>query len=284
MVLEKCDLGSFGADFSSKLDIYSTNHAVLDTTQEIKRGNWSTKQKRAYWVFLSGLKKAEYLGDDVRFLTLTTADDVDSRLIDDWNIFKKRVRRLRIGYFLDGRYMPMRTEYQTYMVWNRDKTEKSPRRVPELGFFDAYGVQCSDGDLYIDYDKSIDFISAKVMTSEGNGVIHALVRGDYIPKTWIEEQWRDIHDSSNVRLRLVRNDVKTARYVVSQYVSGHGSCFLRCSYDKEWICKGAKTQFRYFQSIAVSQSDAIDMWDNWLYRNSRRLEGLDKQERLDVYV
>lgn len=67
---------------------------------------WDRKQRRAYQRILSGLKKAAYNGETVRFATLTTADGVEyDRISNDFSKLAKRARR-RYGKF---EYFKIRT-------------------------------------------------------------------------------------------------------------------------------------------------------------------------------
>lgn len=44
----------------------------------------------------------------------------------------------------------------------------------------------------------------KIRTNEGNGVLHIVFRGMYIPQRWLSEQWADIHKSPIVDIRSLR--------------------------------------------------------------------------------
>jgi len=78
----------------------------------------------------------------------------------------------------------------------------------------------------------------RVTTNEGNGVIHALCRGSYIPQPWLSKNWGDIHKSPVVDIRMVRPYKGLASYVVSQYVANQGSSYQRCSSSWSWIYRG----------------------------------------------
>jgi hypothetical protein len=41
----------------------------------------------------------------------------------------------------------------------------------------------------------------KIRTNEGNGVLHIVFRGKYIPQKWLSEQWVEIHKSPIVDIR-----------------------------------------------------------------------------------
>jgi hypothetical protein len=41
----------------------------------------------------------------------------------------------------------------------------------------------------------------KIRTNEGNGVLHIVFRGKYVPQKWLSDQWADIHKSPVVDIR-----------------------------------------------------------------------------------
>jgi len=82
----------------------------------------------------------------------------------------------------------------------------------------------------------------KINTSEGNGVIHALFVGAFIPQEWISKAWSEIHGGSmvvdirEVRLRK-KSDVKSmGRYLVSQYLARQS--YERMSNSWGWVFRG----------------------------------------------
>ena len=48
----------------------------------------------------------------------------------------------------------------------------------------------------------------KIRTNEGNGVLHIVFGGKYIPQEWLSEQWADIHKSPIVDIRSLRETRK----------------------------------------------------------------------------
>ena len=81
----------------------------------------------------------------------------------------------------------------------------------------------------------------KVKTAEGNGVLHTVLMGNYIPQAWLSKTWAEIHGSPIVdirALRVGRKGVKgIANYLVSNYLVKQP--ILRMSYGWKWLWLGA---------------------------------------------
>ena len=77
----------------------------------------------------------------------------------------------------------------------------------------------------------------KVETTEGNGVLHIVFCGKYIPQKWLSNQWKEIHKSPIVDIRIVKGDSKgIARYLVGDYLCSQP--IVRMSYGWGWVHKG----------------------------------------------
>ncbi len=77
----------------------------------------------------------------------------------------------------------------------------------------------------------------KIRTNEGNGVLHIVFRGKYIPQKWLSEQWADIHTSPIVDIRSLRETRKGLTgivfYLVGNYLSKQS--FERMSWGYNWV-------------------------------------------------
>jgi hypothetical protein len=82
-----------------------------------------------------------------------------------------------------------------------------------------------------------------VHTNEGNGVLHVLLTGDYLPQYWLSKQWEEIHKSSYVYIKDTPYNV--AGYITSQYIANQQTSFQRCSWSHNWVCKGFVKQWKY---------------------------------------
>ena len=78
---------------------------------------------------------------------------------------------------------------------------------------------------------------ARVRTSEGNGVLHVVYRGEFIPVRWLSKAWRELHKSPNVWIARVKGKKEVARYI-SHYMSKQVAAFVRLSYSAKWVFRG----------------------------------------------
>jgi len=80
----------------------------------------------------------------------------------------------------------------------------------------------------------------KIRTNEGNGVLHIIFRGKYIPQKWLSEQWAEIHKSRIVDIRSLRETKKGLRgiafYLVGDYLAKQS--FERMSWGYSWVFPG----------------------------------------------
>ena len=77
----------------------------------------------------------------------------------------------------------------------------------------------------------------KIRTNEGNGVLHIVFRGKYVPQEWLSAQWADIHKSPIVDIRSLyetSNGLKgLCFYLVGSYLSKQN--FERMSWGYSWV-------------------------------------------------
>lgn len=101
----------------------------------------------------------------------------------------------------------------------------------------------------------------RVRTDEGNGVLHILYRGSYIPRSWLQSQWIDIHKSWNVDIRDTQR--YHCSYVINQYMCGQSS-FVRYSMTMLWVVKGFVSTWKAFCKWYYDRR--LELWDAYLYR------------------
>lgn len=77
----------------------------------------------------------------------------------------------------------------------------------------------------------------RMRTNEGNGVLHIVYRGPYIPQSWLSRQWEEIHRASVVYIQALYGRKRLAKYLVSSYLGGHHS-FTRSSWSWNWVFRG----------------------------------------------
>lgn len=117
------------------------------------------------------------------------------------------------------------------------------------------------------------FSYLKVNTNEGNGVIHILYKGTYIPQRWLSENWNDIHHSPVVDIRRMRGGINgLGGYVVSQYLSDQRTSYIRYSWSWGWVYCGF---VKYWKKIAKEYvfKDVIGIWHKHLSGITIMLEG-----------
>ena len=217
----------------SPLLVYNnTNLAVPSsniTNLPIKnKGKWVSKQRRCFHRLKSGEKRSKAEKKQLRFLTLTSKKDVKQRRInDDFQILKKRIKRLTIvGLVRDG-----------YI-----KTNQIIKYFPHKGLRD-----------------NLEFEYCKVETSEGGGVLHIIFKGDFIPQRWISDNWKEIRNGSwNVDIRLCRDT--HACYAINQYLSGQNA-FERYSWSWGWVYKGFVKNWYLFKDHYMTFQIALNKWD-----------------------
>jgi len=118
----------------------------------------------------------------------------------------------------------------------------------------------------------------RVRTSEGNGVLHVLYRGTFIPRSWLKKQWSDIHASWLVDIRDTQR--YHCSYIINQYLCSQSS-FVRYSCTTQWIFRGAVKQWTALKKsfwvngatgIAYENRkpvNFIERWNDILYAYAR---------------
>jgi len=209
-----------------------TNSLKSDLNSTQIRNPWSKKQKSAFNTIFTGLKVAKKFNDDVRFLTLTTSEvqycnknyDLKYGLNDDFRKLKQRIKRMSVAKLIQQGYI---------------KPSACRKYYPNRSLVEPFSME------YF-----------KVITNEGNGVIHCLYKGGYLPYNFLVDNWQDIHNSWDVNIKLIKNKKedlkKSSAYVVSQYVSSQKSSFQRSSQSWNWIIRGYRKMWKEFYQTCHS--------------------------------
>lgn len=189
---------------------------------------WNNKQKRAFQRVISGMQMAEIQNRRIRFMTLTSSNVAYDSLNDDFRVLKARIKRLTPAKLLRDGYISSRQLHNLYL--------NKPLNEP----------------LIFEYFK--------VQTNEGNGVLHIVYKGDYIPQVWLSENWMDIHNAWDVNIKEIKYDIKrTAMYVISQYVSNQDASFVRSSWSQGWCFHGFVAKWKWLKQWFSGDQ----LYDNW---------------------
>jgi len=95
--------------------------------------------------------------------------------------------------------------------------------------------QILDKRIQRKFDFKPEYI--RVKTNEGNGVLHIIYKGKYLPQKWLSNAWNEIHYSPIVSIEWVRNNKQLASYL-TQYISNQNSTYQRYSCSHYWIAPG----------------------------------------------
>ena len=207
--------------------ILPSSRDVFEKLPDKEKVEWTTKQKRTFRHLLSGVKVTKLLGCELKFLTLTTSDLCynqesydDYSLSRDWIRLKQRIERV--------------TPYKLYKWGYLTKRQ--------IGRY--YGRE--------NYNKPIveKIQYCKVVTNEGNGVIHLLMRCGYLPYNYLASEWMDVHLSWDVNITNINlssnGSMDVASYIVSQYVANqqNNTSYVRGSQSKSWVFPGSMKAWR----------------------------------------
>lgn len=96
-------------------------------------------------------------------------------------------------------------------------------------------------------------------TSEGNGVLHIIYWGQYIPIQWLKKNWFDIHGAYQVNIQLLKQKYGVKRivnYLITNYLQAQP--VERMSYGWKWawlgFCKSWEKVKETYRDLRFSQS------------------------------
>lgn len=101
----------------------------------------------------------------------------------------------------------------------------------------------------------------RLRTNEGNGVLHIVYRGPYIPHSFLKRNWKEIHGASIVFIQaLYGKSKRISGYLASHYLAGHNS-FMRQSWSWGWVFRGFVKVWYRVRNGASDLPSAIREWD-----------------------
>jgi hypothetical protein len=183
-----------------------------------------------------------HFGEKMRFMTLTSVNDMKRSLEDSFYTLHKRMIRVKpIDFFNEG-----------YL------SEEYLRDI------------FPDESLWFDPVGAFDYI--KIKTSEGvSGVFHILFFGFYYPKGWLQDNWYDITGSAYiVDIResesIVGDADGLAGYCIEQYTAGQSE-FISFSTSKNWCFPGyVKVWNSLKRRYTYMLDEPVDMGNFILYK------------------
>jgi len=114
-----------------------------------------------------------------------------------------------------------------------------------------------------DHGLSIDEYF-KVTTTEGNGVIHIVYTGDFIPHETIVEEWNEVHASQIVFIEEQKLDTDSQKqqscYLMSQYLSSQNNCVSRFGITQNWVYPGFLKDWHLIKCRNREYLGSLNQW------------------------
>ncbi|MBA7706167.1 hypothetical protein ES703_115014 [subsurface metagenome] len=111
----------------------------------------------------------------------------------------------------------------------------------------------------------------KLRTSEGNGVLHILYVGAWIPQSWLSKNWDEVHNSEIVWIQeFKRRRKKLVSYLMSHYLPHHEGMglYTRMSWSWGWVFRGFAGAWAYVWKHGDTMYDAIYTWNKLMRRSN----------------
>jgi len=217
--------------------------------------NWSpNKEKRKRGRLFFALKSGQILHStaELRFLTLTSAPDSPKDMKYSFNRLVQEIRR------------------------------QTPRKLHKGGYI-------NDSQLINrfapDFDRNLLIEYCGCRTSEGYGVIHVLLAGDFLPVRWLRETWQNIHGAHHLNIQLVKKKTasKVSGYILSQYITEQ-DFYIRGFCSRGWLYPGARKEFKDLIKHRQEQFGyeagfklAIQEWENLLWLKVKPSEIIENE-------
>ncbi|GAI60637.1 unnamed protein product [marine sediment metagenome] len=190
---------------------------------------WSRQQKRAFHRVMSGVEFHHHKSR-LRFMTLTSPPGSSSLTLQaDFRAFKERIKRL------------------------------TPLRLVKAGYIKAQQLHFYYPGKALSSKLAFNYIAIK--TSEGNGVLHILYAGDFIPQSWLSGNWLALHGAWNVDIRDTYGSKRGIAGYLTQYCAGQHK-FLRYSWSWGWVWQGFVKSWLYLKHCWRCANNG---WDEWAH-------------------
>ncbi len=215
-----------GGGFPSLLDI-----EVITARQSYAKAEpkWSRQQKRAFQRIMSGVEFHHHK-NLLRFMTLTSPQGSSPETLQaDFRAFKERIKRL------------------------------TPLRLVKAGYIEARQLHFYYPGKALTNRLEFHYIAIK--TAEGNGVIHLLCAGDYLPQRWLSESWLALHRAWSVDIRKTYGSKRGIAGYLCQYCAGQHK-FIRYSWSWGWVWPGFVRSWLYLKHCWRCANNG---WDSWAH-------------------
>lgn len=208
---------------------------------------------RAWWLIQSA--NVFYRDRASWWLTLTSAPG-QRDIYKSWNALRTRIDR---------------TSRQDIINWLMN-TKRPGHSAKEM----RYGLS-----LYLGLNREEplehDYIAIK--TSEGYGVYHIFVYGDFLPASWLRYWWKEYHNSTQLDIQRVKDTPdsrgKLSKYALAQYAAGQDQ-FVRISHSKNLIFKDARKEWLSLVE-QKGYSVALPLWKQCMIQHVTPTEALKAQ-------
>lgn len=218
------------------------------------------RRRRLYFYLTSGLKWN--VGERVSFYTMTTAPEALQSVTASWADLVLDARRMSPRKMIEGGYVSVRKAAYVY----------------ELN----------------DVDDNFKFEYAGCVTDEGNGVIHALVAGEFLPVSWVRERWLYHHKTPQFKIKLVKagDNKRLVKYILEQYIAQQDS-LVRLIVSQNWLYRGCRAdwlamlkEYKTDFGDVTGYLRAREEWDNLMWKNntaSPLIDSLRNERLIKIY-
>lgn len=215
------------------LNLFNTYETASPSVENTEiRNPLGRKQKNAYNTIINGLKVQRHKRQRVRFLTFTTSDlqfnaeNYNPKMLNDhFRRIKQIIKKTTILHLIRDGYV-------------------EPSQI--RGYYGNKPLNEKFGFEYF-----------KVITNEGNGVVHCVYSGERLPYNYLVDVLWDVHLSWHLNIQEIKTDKKnieqSSGYIVSQYISNQGSSYQRSSQSWNWIFRGYRKAWKGFLTRCHTQ-------------------------------
>jgi len=228
----------------SSLDNYQHNCTLL--REQRPKIKWRPSQVRCYNRVRSGC--VAHRGEKLRFLTLTTAQEMTRTKEEGFRALKERIRRA--------------TPLSIFRAWGGGSAHNFYRHY--------YPNKNPLSPLTFQYTK--------ITTTEGvSGVFHILYFGDYLPQRWVSSSWETLTGTARVvDIRGVSvqrgSEKRLSIYAVNQYVSTGQTEYVRFSNSWGWCFLGFLGKWDEIrrQFSGLDYEERWGVWENYIMERKHK--------------